>query len=312
MEKRSKKVSDSIDMHIHITKNLDIKKGIKWAEELGLKVISFIQHNGTKTYDEIKSQNLDKEFSGFIIPGIEMRIEYKGHQLDMLGYGFDPNRIRDSKWLNINAREAEEYYFEELKKCALKIGIKIDPNIKLQPAQYANNTITAHVHSFPENKPILDSLEIFEGDHYIEFWRKHACNPNSPFYIDISKYFPTLEEVSNLIREAGGMVFFAHPFAYGKTKEEEMKIAEEIAQSGYVDGLETLHKDYGAPENKKIITLCKKYNLHMTGGSDFHEKETVIGTAGDNRYKIPFALIESWAYKYIDYQKEQVSPGKSL
>lgn len=34
MEKRSIKVSDSIDMHIHITKNLDIKKGIKWPKNL--------------------------------------------------------------------------------------------------------------------------------------------------------------------------------------------------------------------------------------------------------------------------------------
>lgn len=301
-----------VDLHVHLVKGISVLDVLKEAEHRCIELISIIQHNSVKAYREIQEKELDKCYPGTIITGIEMRFVYKGLILDMLGYGFDFEKLEDSKWMNPDNFEAEKYYFSELKRICSDLKIKLDPDLTLMPGQFANETATKNMFKHQENHKKLSDLGMKEDDHYIVFWREHMCNPESPFYIDKKQFFPDLKEVSELIRGAGGKVFLAHPFAYYLSDNKHKQVMEEIAASGYVDGLECMHKDFGADKNRHILTLCKSHDLYTSGGSDFHGGRTLLGTADDNRLTVPYALVEEWVGELLNNQENFKKDGRGI
>ena len=88
-------------------------------------------------------------------------------------------------------------------------GIKIDENLDIKtPNDKASTVLKYNMMEFKENDLILD--EMLGKDRKKSFARGFVHNPNSPFYIDMTKNLPTAKEVANLIHSTGGEVFLAH------------------------------------------------------------------------------------------------------
>lgn len=185
-----------IDLHIHTTASdgtCNVKEILEKAEELNLDYISITDHDTCRGYDELKSIDIKKYYSGKIIKGVELKGIYGKRTIDILGYDIDIQKM--SRWLNDyyseNTREKiQTKYLKILYDRVIKNDVKLIPfdEIKWNPENdWANVVIYDEITKFEENKKILPS-EIFED--YEIFRQKYCYNENSIFYIDKSNDFP--------------------------------------------------------------------------------------------------------------------------
>ena len=66
-------------------------------------------------------------------------------------------------------------------------------------------------------------------------------------------------------KAAGAVVVFAHPTVY-----KSMPLLRELVAEGAIDGIEVHHPRNSPEDRAECAELCKKHDLIVTGGSDFH------------------------------------------
>jgi predicted metal-dependent phosphoesterase TrpH len=102
---------------------------------------------------------------------------------------------------------------------------------------------------------------------------------------DVPKFPLYLEEVSRLVRAAGGKLVLAHPndphgtslVALTKSLPEQTRIIEE-SMLAYIDGVECWHSRNDTQTTNHYVKFAKEHRLIMTGGSDCHQKPIIMGT----------------------------------
>lgn len=263
-----------VDLHIHSTCSdgyysvIDI---LKMAEEKGIEKLSFCDHNVVGAYEELKNINIKDYYTGEIIPGIEFDFVYKNKVFHMLGYNYDVNKMKESKYLDKSTEEdlikCEKERLEFFKSVCEKLGIKLSPDLKIvKSSEPANDIIKADMQKYKENDEILN--DILGKDRRKSFWLGHVTNPESPFYIDLTKGLPTAKEIAYEIHNAGGVVVLPHVFEYKSM--DNIQFLEDMYNMGFLDGIECVHSKHTKENVEFLVDFCKKNNLKMTGGSDFH------------------------------------------
>lgn len=90
-----------------------------------------------------------------------------------------------------------------------------------------------------------------------------------------SCYVPTdycdVRETVKVIKDCGGLAVLAHPEEYNS-----LELAQELAENKLIDGVEIFHPRNSEETRAFLIELSKKYNLIVTGGSDFHGQFTKL------------------------------------
>ena len=76
--------------------------------------------------------------------------------------------------------------------------------------------------------------------------------------------YPEPTEIIKAIHEAGGIAVLAHPGFYNN-----FELLEELIPEG-LDGVEVWHPENKPEQQELLISIAKKHDLLMTGGSDFH------------------------------------------
>ena len=77
--------------------------------------------------------------------------------------------------------------------------------------------------------------------------------------------YPTTREAARAIRDCGGIAVVAHAEQF-----DSFALVEEYAARGWIGGVEVNHPRNGADSRKRLRGIAEKYNLLVTGGSDFH------------------------------------------
>lgn len=289
-----------IDLHIHtIYSDGDktVEEVLKMCEKRKLEYISITDHNNCEAYyDEIlKNNNI---FSGIIIKGCEINAEFQNKAIEILAYNIDTDII--TAW-------REKYYsIDQIKSNTKKIydrflnildkkGIIYNrENIRPQKdeKEYIERPIWEEIVKHPENKDII-------GEEYFNslgiFFRKEITNPNSEYFLNRVGTFPKVEEVVDIIHQAGGKAFLAHPFEY--KFDDTIKFINDLTQKVELDGIECFHPS-SSDDNKKniLIDYARKNNLYISAGSDYHGKlkpDIQIGF-GRGDLSISKDLIEEW------------------
>jgi len=264
-----------IDLHIH-TKNSDgkytVKEILTMAENKKIDTISFCDHNVLGAYEELKNINIKEFFSGKIITGIEFDFVYKQKNFHILGYNFNADILNYSKYIDRRTEkeliEIEEKHLEFFKSVCNELKIKLSPDLKIRSlSEPANDIIKADMQKYSENDKILDT--ILGKDRKNSFWLGHVTNPQSPFYIDLTKNMPTSLELADIIHNAGGIVVLPHVFEYKSI--DNILFLNEIYEMGILDGIECIHPKHNKEQVKFLEDFCKEKRLLMSGGSDFHD-----------------------------------------
>lgn len=81
----------------------------------------------------------------------------------------------------------------------------------------------------------------------------------------VEREYPDVKFVLELIKSARGVSVMAHPVQY-----DNIELLEELASEGKIDGVEVYHYTADQAAQKKLLEIAEKYNLIVTGGSDFH------------------------------------------
>ena len=218
--------------------------------------------------------------------------------LEVLAYGIDHTKIN----INRNAVfDMQVDCLEEFKNIGRSLGLKFDENIQVSKTdsrrKYASFTFAEELLKHKENESIL--LSIGPMFTQTEFYRVHASNKKSIFYYDESKLGITIEKAIDMIHNAGGLAFLAHPLIYPYEKDKFEEI-EHILKTYNLDGIEVDYPLFTQNDRIKLREIAKKYNKYISGGTDYHannKPDIKLGTGIDNNMTITKEDIEEWLNK---------------
>ena len=288
-----------IDLHTHtcVSDGTDTPQEILTnAETTKLEILSITDHDTTEGYKNIKE--LRKLFSGIIIPGVELKAFYDGIPVEVLGYGVDPSKIKVNR---DNVFDMQIDCLNQYKQLGKKLGLKFDENIAVSRTDsrrmYASFTFADEILKYKENESII--LSIGPMFTQTEFYRLHESNKKSIFYYDESKFGISIEDAIDMVHNAGGLAFLAHPLLYPYDKDK-FEAVEDIITKYDLDGIEVEYPLFSEQDKNKLKKLAKKYNKYTSGGTDYHAKNKPnieLGTGINNNMNLDKTLIEDWLDK---------------
>ena len=100
------------------------------------------------------------------------------------------------------------------------------------------------------------------------------------------------EEAIKLINKHGGIAVLAHPQEYALSMDELEKLIRELASYG-MKGIEGIYTTHSKSYTQQLMKIAERYNLLITGGSDFHgsNKPGVDLGSGFGDMTIPYEII---------------------
>lgn len=293
-----------IDLHMHSVYSdgtAEIIDILKQAEDLKLSTISITDHETINAYNEIYNIDIKKYFSGKIIPGIELKMQYKNKIIDVLGYGIDYKKMREflkerygeSGRAEIQIKQLNDFY-----EYGRQYGLVLSPMEELvwdKEREWASIVFYDEMKKHEENKLKVPS-DLWED--FICFKKKYYNKEGEMFYIDRAKYYPLMEDMLEVIHKSEGLAFVAHIYEYGwmKDKLEELK---NMISNFKIDGVECYYSKFTNEQINGLVEFCKENNLFMSGGTDYHgdnRPEIEIGI-GKGELKVPYSIISNWMDK---------------
>lgn len=288
-----------IDLHIHSSYSdgsYSVIEILKEAQSKNLEYISITDHDCIDAYEELKKINSIDYYKGKIIIGCEFKcfLDEYNIPIEVLGYGFNLNKIKN--YLNNNIMETQSKYLNFLKKQGKKLGLIFNPDLKLNDKHcYASAAFQEELIRYNENQEIMKNNNIALEPN---FYRAEQCNKNSIFYIDEKEDIIDLRKMIKIIHNAGGVVFLAHPYIYNNVNSVEEMVGN-IAKTYDIDGIECYYSTFNKKQTENILNCAKKYNLYISGGSDFHgeRKPDIRIGEGKGNLNIETKIISNWINK---------------
>jgi len=288
-----------IDLHIHSKSSdgtLTVEEIVKEAKLRNIGLMSITDH------DSIGCQEIAMDLAGKAgiryVSGVELNVTYshpryhegKSMSLDFLGYQFDAK----NKELKEKLEQMAAYREERAAKILNNLNAEFEKEGIKKLTKKDFGEIQASVDGVLGRPHIADYL-VRKG---IVRTRQEAFD-RYLVKCDVPKYPLYLEEASRLVRGAGGKIVLAHPndphgtslVTLTKSLPEQTAIIEG-SMLGYVDGVECWHSRNDAKTTDHYVKFATEHGLIMTGGSDCHQKPTIMGTV-----KIPEYVAKQFSIK---------------
>lgn len=293
-----------IDLHMH-TNYSDgtdtVETLLSSANKINLKTISITDHDTCLAYEQMKKIDVTKLYQGNIIVGCEFTTSYHGIIIEVLGYGFDYQKI--SKFLN-------KYYTNEFKMKSRQIlhkrlinkikTLNLICNIEKVENMESNSKsfirdVYKELSSFHQNKDILKE-DIFSS--LSDFYRKGIYNPESRLFLNYPEFKPSLREIIDLVHSCGGITFLAHPYQYNFSDME--LFLNNIYNEYNLDGIECFYTTFNEEHTNYLLNFAKARKLLISGGSDYHGTNKIqheLGI-GKRNLNINEDIISNWKINY--------------
>ena len=275
-----------IDLHIHSKEGSDGKFSIEQiftaATRAKIKLLSITDHDSLEA--QVKAIELASKNGIKYLTGVELNISFncpqypdiKAVSLDLLGYDIDINKEALLGKLNslreFRQRRAVEI-INNLNEVFRKEGYPEFTETDLHNIEkIADGALgRPHIADYLIEKKIVINRD--------EAFNKYLIKCNMP------KMPVVLEEASDLIRNAGGKVFLAHPDnprgtslrKFSKKLEDHFKIISNSMRP-YLDGIECWHSSHSQTAINAYCAYAKANKLMVSGGSDCHQQPLIMGT----------------------------------
>lgn len=232
--------------------------------------------------DRLRQTLPGKEAQGVpeVIPGIEFSTEYQGKDVHILGLYINYNNecfqkyLRDFVASRINRNR---------KMCALLKDAGVEVSYEALLAAFPDAIITrAHYAKFLLDhgyvKSMKEAFDRYIGDH---------C----PYFVPREKVTP--QQAVELILQADGIPILAHPILYHMSDDRLETLVSRLKDAGLM-GIEAIYSTYSAAEERQIRKLAEKYDLAVSGGSDFHgaNKPGLDLGVGYGKLFVPYSVLE--------------------
>lgn len=270
-----------IDLHTHSTASdgtFSPSRLIAQAENVGLHALALTDHDTVDGLEE--ALRASKNARVLFVPGVELSARVDRGSLHIVGLCIDPwdahmrRVLRDLVEMR-NARNAK--IIKKLNE--LGIDVTLDDVAK---------KAGGHVLGRPHFAAVLieKGLAKSPADAFGRY-----LSPKGSAYVQKERL--EKRQAIELIRRAGGLPVLAHPNQTMLDGPDLEKLVKELADLG-LEGIEAYYSGYSPPQVKRYRRLGEKYNLVLSGGSDFHgdaKKAIALGT-GPGSLRVPDELLE--------------------
>lgn len=102
------------------------------------------------------------------------------------------------------------------------------------------------------------------------------------------------KETISLINNSKGIAILAHPFLYNMQKNKLDEMILYLKTVG-LKGIECIYSTHTDEETEYLMSIAKKYNLKISGGSDFHgnNKPKLDLGIGYGKLYVPYSILEN-------------------
>ncbi|MDB1086867.1 PHP domain-containing protein [Streptomyces sp. ACA25] len=245
-----------IDLHTHSTASDGTDSPaelVRAAAAAGLDVVALTDHDTVAGLEEAAAA-LPAGLT--LVPGCELSCRLGPVSLHMLGYLFDPTEPR-------LARERELLHDDRVPRARAMVAKLRElgaPVTWERVRALADGAVgRPHIATAMVEAGVIGSVsEAFTQEWIADGGRAH-----------VDKHELDALTAVRLIREAGGVAVFAHPFAVKRGRTVPESALAELAAAG-LDGLEVDHMDHDAAARARLRGLAADLGLLTTGSSDYH------------------------------------------
>ena len=257
------------DFHLHSTCSDGVRSPtwvVETAAANGVRVLALTDHDTTEGLAEAAAAAAAAGLR--LIPGIELSVDLDGVDAHLLGFGFDIEHGPLQAYLS-EQREGRVGRMKRMVRVLGEHGVTVEAGRVLEIAGEASVGRPHVARALVEAGYVGSVAEAFDE------W----LGDGRPGHITRDRLTPGA--AIDLLHEAGGVVFVAHPVFLGEAYEEAVAT---LAAMG-LDGMETYYKHYDEETIAAHEALAAKLGLGLSGGSDYHG----LGNPNDREIgEIPF------------------------
>jgi 3',5'-nucleoside bisphosphate phosphatase len=243
------------DLHMHTTFSdgkMTPEELVSAAKKAGLSYIAITDHDTVGGIQHLYEAGLYPVKGIRIVPGIELSARDALHEVHILGYNIDIfDRDLEEKLDDIV--EGRWRRFSQMIEKLRQLGYAITEADVLKIAGTSKSISRSHIARALVSKGIFPSIR--------EAFSEVLDKGKSAY---VSHYNLSVIEIVSLIKEAGGSPVLAHP----KLIRDD-SFVEELLHLG-IEGIEVFYPQHDKEDTEKYRKMAEKYQLAITGGSDFH------------------------------------------
>ncbi|BBO76539.1 PHP-like protein [Desulfosarcina widdelii] len=277
-----------IDLHIHSTASdgtLTPSEILAMAVRLGLKAIAITDHDTLAGSAAAISRGIPSTLQ--FITGIEISAAappgfHSGGSIHILGYGFDLGNPGLASLLEV-LKTARENRNPKIIARLNALGMDLHAD-ELAPIVGSGVAGRPHIAQLMVKKGLADSID----DAFDRFLGK-----NRPGYV--GKYRVPMADAIGAINTAGGIAVLAHPYLNDLNGQDRFESFLKTLISLGLGGIEAIYPDHPETATSEYCRLARKYDLVITGGTDFHGEVTpgIQPGIGDGSFLVPYSVYET-------------------
>ncbi len=275
-----------IDLHSHTNESdgtFTPEELVDLAMERGVEALAISDHDTFSGFDQAlplaRSRGLD------LVCGIELSTRVPGTKVrtvHLLGYFLhQPPPAQFREWLN-ELIEGRRDRNQRLITSLRERGVDID----LGEVEKLGRTLTGRPHFA---RVLIQKRYVSSFDEAFQRY----LGESAPSYVE--RFAPYIVDAIQRVIDAGGLPVLAHPIrlGFGDPVDEEKFIGE--LRDGGLRGIEVFHSDHRPADMERYAGIARKYNLAVSGGSDFHglvKPQISLGTGYNGNLNIPKSVLE--------------------
>ena len=252
------------DLHCHTTMSdgsLGIEDVILQAKRMNIDFLSITDHDTLSSFSRAKI--LGERYGVKMIQGVEMSAWDKERNRKVHIICYAPKKPDRLEGLCLKSCEIRKSCSKEMIEKVMQL-YPITPESVLKHCTGSKSIYKSHI-----------MRALIEYGYALEFYGeldKKLFSVDSGICI-VEREYPDVRFVLELIHSARGVAVMAHPALY-----DSMELLAELAEEKKLDGVEVYHYSADDNQKKEMLDIAEKYDLIVTGGSDFHGLYNAVPT----------------------------------
>ena len=279
-----------IDMHMHTFYSdgeYSPDEVVRLALKNNIGIMAITDHdtlNGVKNLDRNSQLIVDSGIE--VYDGIELSAKVSHGRMHILGYDIDINNelLNESmEELKNNSTNTTISLIEQLKR---DYNIRFTHEELKQLLNSNHNLGRIDIAKLLINNGYVSTVKDAFDKYLIEAYKKTYSTRTGKSY----------SECIELIKNAGGLAILAHPKSLELSDHDLVNLIKDMIKVG-LDGIEVYHSSHSIDEMKFYLDIAEKYNLLISGGSDYHgplvKPNVYMGTGTNNNlYVKQLSLVD--------------------
>jgi len=250
---------------LHSDGALGPREVVAAAAAAGVELLAVSDHDSVEGVGE--AIGAAAELGIGLVPAVEISaVEGDKQDLHLLGYGIDhdaPELRKELERYRLDREQRADGMVADLRALGYEVEDGALERRRTQGKTIGRPHIADAVVHHPANRERLEREGLAERTPFLVAYLiegKPAFRPRT---------HPTVAEAIAVIKAAGGVAVWAHPFWDVKQPEEVLSAIDRFREHD-LDGVECFYVTHTREETELIAERCDELGLLSTGSSDFH------------------------------------------